>query len=478
MTLAKPLNTTDPLIWQLVEILPVPSHILVVGENLLDLLQNLQAAGYCTVGIEPEYFPPAAGYFDGVLIIQSIPHFPPLDFFAQTAQLLCATGKLIVVDQFSQERHQSCKDPHPLLKHFTAIASRFGFEMEACPNMEAIPQTGKSNNAILCFSKSPLPPRWQPGAIRQANHEQMLALFRQCFGHDMSSTHWHWKYADGRGQAVGIWQNNTLVAHYGGTTRDILFFGEPQKGLFPCDVMVKQDSRTSLARKSPFFLVTATFLELYQGYGTQHILALGFPNERHNTVAQRLGFYYNDSVDEMVEVEWMAQACKRQLWTELRRLEPNSEYTKQTLQQLWQAMRLDFTDGVISIRDWDYLKHRYFEHPDNGYHACVVRHRLSKRPYGMVIYRQHSDELELLDIIAPLQAIPTIINHTRKLVGCLGLSRLYCWITDAYAQHFTTTGGIKRKLGIPIPTISWTAGLTQAQVHRRCWLTGGDTDFR
>jgi len=46
----------------------------------------------------------------------------------------------------------------------------------------------------------------------------------------MSPAHWHWKYAEGRGQAIGVWQDKELIAHYGGMTRTYCFLGSRKKG--------------------------------------------------------------------------------------------------------------------------------------------------------------------------------------------------------------------------------------------------------
>jgi len=42
--------------------------------------------------------------------------------------------------------------------------------------------TGRCGYALLRLRKSATPLRWRPGEITEANHEQMLALFKSCFG--------------------------------------------------------------------------------------------------------------------------------------------------------------------------------------------------------------------------------------------------------------------------------------------------------
>lgn len=468
-----------------------------------------------------EDFSAPAESFDVILYQQSAQQIFPLQIFSKSAELLAAGGEILILDEFALKRTRPGKEKLPLLKDFIALAGRFGFEVVAqqdlspvaAPTLEFflagvkkhharladeldLPTSsldelilslradlekhaaGHYGYALLRLKKSAVPPRWLPGEITEANHEQMLALFKSCFGHEMSPAHWRWKYAEGRGQAVGIWQGKELIAHYGGTTRDLLFFGQPQAGLLPCDVMVKQEGRGSLSRKGPFFLVTATFLESYQGYGNQHLVALGFPSERHNAVAKRLGFYHNDEVDHMVEISWTPGPCRPRAWSELKQLSRDDSHDKEVVERIWREMSRDFTAGIIGVRNWDYLKHRYFDHPDKQYEAYLVRNRISKRPYGVFVLRRHEQDCELLDLIAPMKEIQTLIAQARKTAGCLGAERLYCWAAAHYSNLFEATGGEARDIGISIPTISWTAGPPLEQIRQRCWLMGGDADSR
>ena len=468
-----------------------------------------------------EYFSAPTESFDVMLFRDSARYFSPLDIFTKAAELLVQGGEMLILDEFALKRTETGKAGLHLLKHFIDLAGRFGFEVAeqldlssmAVPTLEywlasvkkyrarlaedlglsplSLDElnlsnqadredymTGRCGYALLRLRKSATPLRWRPGEITEANHEQMLALFKSCFGHDMSPAHWHWKYAEGRGQAIGVWQDKELIAHYGGMTRDILFFGQPQKGLQPCDVMVKQEGRGTLSRKGPFFIATATFLESYLGYGKKHTVALGFPSERHNVVAQRLGFYYEDEVDHMVEVSWMPKPCRPQVWTELRKLDCDDAYSEEVTNRLWLLMSQEFKAGLIGVRDWDYLKYRYFNHPEKHYEVFLIRTRFGKSPRGVIVCRQHGGECELLEIIAPLQDIPGIINQARKVAGCAGAKRLYCWVTEHYSKLFLSTGGKAHDLGISIPAGSWTAGPPLEQISNRWWLMGGDTDSR
>lgn len=521
-----------------------PCRLLEAGIGTASALFDLRQRGYEATGITPdpaqanyanehfgadmpvvcarlEDFSAPAESFDVILLRQSAQRIFPLDIFSKSAELLAAGGEVLILDEFALDCTEPGQENRHLLKHFVALAERFGFEVAeqldlssmAVPTLDCrlagvtkhrlrlaedlglplslLDELNLSNQAVrekyasgrygyvlLRLRKPAVPPRWRLGKVTEANHEEMLALFKSCFGHEMSPAHWRWKYAEGRGQAIGVWQDGELIAHYGGTSRDILFFGQPQKGLQPCDVMVKQEGRGSLSRKGPFFLVTATFLESYLGYGKKHTVALGFPSERHNAVAKHLGFYYNDEVDHMVEIGWTPKPCKPRVWTELRKLGCDDGYSKEVSDRLWLRMSREFDAGLIGVRDWHYLKYRYFDHPDKCYGVFLIRNRIGGAPRGLIVCRQHNDECELLEVIAPLKDIPMVIDQARKVAGCAGAKRLYCWITAHYSKLFLATGGEAHDLGISVPIGLWTAGPPLEQIRNRWWLMGGDADSR
>lgn len=520
----------------------LPCRVLEVGIGLASTLVELKQLGYQVTGITPdpaqvqyakkhfgadmpvictrlEDFPVTAESFDLMLFQESAQYISPLDIFTKASELLALGGEMLILDEFALNRTEPGKENLHLLEHFITLAGRFGFEVTeqqdlslmAAPTLDywlarmekhrtllaqslGLPLSlldelklstqadrekyaaGRYGYALLRLKKITVP-RWRLGEITEASHEQMLALFKSCFGHEMSPAHWQWKYAEGRGQAIGVWQDNELIAHYAGTTRDILFFGRKELCLQLCDVMVKQSGRKTLSRKGPFFLAASTFLESHLGFGTKHLLAIGFPNERARALPQKLGLYA-DEVEHMVEISWKPATCVPKLWTEVRRLSCDNEYSEMIANRIWLLMSQEFNTGLIGVRDWNYLKHRYFNHPDKCYEVFLIRNRVGKAPRGLIVCRQHGGECELLEIIAPLNNIPGIINHARKVAGCAGAVRLYCWVTMHYSKLLLQTGGKMHDLGISVPANLWTPGPPLEQIRNRWWLTGGDTDFR
>jgi len=47
-------------------------------------------------------------------------------------------------------------------------------------------------------------------------------------------------------------------------------------------------------------------------------------------------------------------------------------------------MSQEFKAGLIGVRDWDYLKYRYFNHPEKHYEVFLIRTRFGKSPRGVM----------------------------------------------------------------------------------------------
>jgi len=108
----------------------------------------------------------------------------------------------------------------------------------------------------------------------------------------------------------------------------------------------------------------------------------------------------------------------------------------------------------------------------------VVSSRFSGRPLGVVVLRKLEGSCELLDVIAPLANLATIIDQARRLTARWGVPYLYCWITTNYAPLFLQCEGQEEPLDISIPASSWTRNPQSELFVGKWWLMSGDTDFR
>lgn len=466
-----------------------------------------------------EAFTTESGSFDAVLFQESAQYIEPLLIFKKAMNLLTLSGDLIIIDEFALKYDSvGTGKLHPL-QDIIALAGRFGFEllehldlsMMAAPtldhllrittthrknllqdlalNTEQLQQLDESNRnyrnkyasghhgyALLHFRKKS-PPKWRLQLLDKNHIPAMLGLFKNAFHHEMTPATWQWKYGSNLSHQVGAWRGDKLIAHYGGVGRKILFFGQPQMAVQICDVMVDTSERGILTRKGPFFLTTATFLERFIGYGKPYLVGFGFPNERHMKIAERHGLYA--PVGRMTEFSWSTRS-RFPLWgTRLHLINrDHTGLTKTTVNQCWQRMAKDLHGAIVGVRDWDYLLHRYLNHPHQCYQVILVKSRFSLRARGILILRFDPDGCEILDLIAPLAEIPLLITHARRLAGLQGATRVFCRITKNFARHFAVTGGTQHAVNIHIPANAWSDGPHPQTLKDHWWLMSGDKDFR
>ncbi|MBE0550328.1 MAG: GNAT family N-acetyltransferase [Rubrivivax sp.] len=312
--------------------------------------------------------------------------------------------------------------------------------------------------------------------------EAMRSLFKQVFGHEMSAAQWQWKYGDGRACAVGIEQDGRLTAHYGGQRRDLLVFGKPDVGCQMCDVMVEASANRSLARRGPMYRLTATLLETQLGWGQRHRIGFGFPSDRHNVLAKRLGLY--TTVDSLVQVSWPAATApapvhhRSQTVTLVGGAIADSQ--RRAIDRLWRSMASAMTDVVLGVRDAAWLQWRYLQCPHASYTVTLVRSRWWRRPLGLYVTRVQDDALELLDLVAPPANFATLVELARAQAATVSRPLLRARITRSQSARLTSIDPQQvrvEELPIHIPANIHTPGPDPREIENRWFLMGGDADF-
>ena len=460
----------------------------------------------------------AASQFDFILFQESAKYTDPLDLFNKAMALLKPGGRLLILDEFARSRVGETDDGLYLIEDFKKLSSRFGFKPveqldlsdhvlqnlnfllrmieknreRLCEDLGTIPgelekldassrrhqneyAAGHREYALLQLEKGETP-RWRLSRIGDSDKNEMLGLFEQSFGYRMNPALWHWKYGSGRGLQMGVWSGSELVAHYGGMPRAIQYFGASRSAVQIGDVMVLGSERGVMTRSGPFFLMASSFLERYIGLGKPFLLGFGFPQERAMRLAERLGLYAD--VGRMVEMAWTPLPRTPKWLTRLSRVTTADANAHQQIDELWVEMAADLANAVVGVRNWNYLRHRYFEHPTNAYEVYVVRRRLTGGCVGVLVLRRTEERCELIDLVAPLRAIPALVVHARRLAGLGGSTSLHCGITENFSALFSEQEGVKKDMDIRIPTSILGAVPDPECIKNRWWLMLGDTDFR
>jgi len=323
---------------------------------------------------------------------------------------------------------------------------------------------------VPCLVRAERAPRWQIRLATARDMPSIQALFAAVFGHELSAQAWAWKYAQGRGNAILAYQAGELVAHYGALYRDIEVNGQRDWALQVVDVMVHPKHRGVMTKQGAFFLMTATWDEVYGP------LAFGFPTARHMQLGQRLGIYADAGA--MVELRWQPENARPRLMTHLVSVDLSLATHREKVAALWQAMRADLSERVVGERGPQWLAHRFMQHPHRRYEVLAVSRRLGGAWDGVIVWRDEAGRIEVLDLIAPLRAIPRLIDHARRICALRGCREVYMWMAAASAAWVQTAGATVHDTEMRIPTDCWTGAPAARGLIDRWWLTGGDTDFR
>lgn len=353
----------------------------------------------------------------------------------------------------------------------TLSGSRYNLIQSTMPS----PGAGTKNAGVFYLRRNSTSPRWRISSLTQNDYPAFAFLFKLVFRQSFSKQMWIWKYGNKQGFSVAAWSGTDLVAHYGGIVRNVIAFGKPLIALQVCDAMVAPDQRAVMTKTGAMFQVTSAFLELFQGLGPI-TLAYGFPNRRAMRLGEKLGLY--SEVGGLLELRWPGKSQRTVLSIRTRVLQPDSVEDRNDLNELWNCMATDHMDSVIGVRDWHYLTHRYFHHPEKRYELILVRRRLTGTPIGLLVLRKEETAVALVDLICQFKYIKILIKEAKRLTHLWKCNSLYTWISRQHANRFTSKDISIRDIDLSIPTNAWVPQpFNTHQLFDRWWLTMGDTDF-
>lgn len=490
------------------------------GEQLAEVLGDID----CLHSIETER------RYDGIIMEGTFEYEAQLRFLNDFRDILKPNGRLCLANEFLYDDSAIAYSPLANCSSFEQLAVRLGYEIETCQDhseaaqksidqcIRLLAREGQSERggegcedaelrAALTLNLSEFNSRrrcfrvyslcYKPGSqvsypqarfssIEDIDGQEIREVFEKSFGVDFDLDLWRWKYlrGDGKGVVARLEKGGDIVAHYGGAPRSIDYFGEPSTAIQVCDVMVMPEKRTSFGRSSLFFKTACTFLEREIGNTVKHLLGFGFPNKKAMNIALRLGLYHK--TDDLIELSFEQDFNGKSTdegEPRLLDLDMDQVEHRQWIDRLWQRMRADFRNGIIGVRDAEYIRYRYFDHPGNkGYHSYFLFQDDSPEPCALVVFKEHEGSLLLMDILCEVGEMHGYLGNLRTLLTSRQLRIGECtgmklWLTKVPAQQFQFDGVLERDLGISIPCNSWNPGPPVDVLYGKWWLTAGDMDF-
>ncbi|MDY0189354.1 MAG: GNAT family N-acetyltransferase [Desulfuromonas sp.] len=318
------------------------------------------------------------------------------------------------------------------------------------------------------------PSKWVTSWAKQKDEQQLLALFRSAFKDTMSTAQWRWKYGQSDPLGAVAREQGEIIAFYGGIPRNICICGQKHSAVQIGDVMVAPHRQRVFTRHGALFKVASAFVEGVVGEDKAYLCGYGFPSERHNRLGELLGLY--GSIGKLLEATWPPIYRNPALLYTVRQLDTSHAHK---INQLWETMAENLRHRVVLERDSSYVTHRYLQHPEVNYISLFVTQRITGKPVGLIILRDHGETgVELLDMIAASRHMPLLVKIAQHKSAQIKRSQLFSWITQSVVDCVVETDPQVNDLNLPLPTIIWQQKNNILHTYGKWWLIGGDTDFR
>ena len=321
--------------------------------------------------------------------------------------------------------------------------------------------------------------RWQVRAVCADDHAEMAALFAAAFGHDMPQALWRWKYHTGLGTARFVClRDGTAVAHYGGWSRLVWMAGKTVRALQSVDVLVRRDQRGVLTRNGPLVMSANALYGEEIGEGRAHTFGFGFPSLRLERLGLKIDLF--QAGDDVLELRWPCYTMRPDWRVQVREMNdwPGQRFDA-AVNAAWQVMAADFAADALGVRDAQWLRYRYLEHPLNRYHLLAVQKRLGGGVRGIaVLCAREGGAFELLDLIGARRQFPRLVRAARRFAATQGGTTLFGW----FARNNST--GLEKTQAVQTHTPDMRQVFTVcrepllSKLRRIWWFSSGDMDFR
>lgn len=315
--------------------------------------------------------------------------------------------------------------------------------------------------------------------VSAADMPAVLDLHAGVFGGQADADWFAWKYAAGKGSAVGVWNSaGRLVAHCGGVPRTLLQAGCAVRGIQVGDVMVAPAWRGILTRHGPFYHACRQFYFSRIGAApAPYQIGFGFPSERamRLPVALKLGWQGGS----LASLCWEASQAKGlSRWWRCSPLDPAAADFDQAVALAWDAMAASLTEAIVGERNPDYVRWRFLQRPGRQYRLFMLHRPWTHKPAGIAILDLKDPQAaHWLDWIGPPDLLGVACEAALAEVARGGAMTMTAWaspmVAEALKDGLTHAPEVAACIGIPRNSC-----ITEEQIHSsRWWWMGGDTDF-
>lgn len=286
----------------------------------------------------------------------------------------------------------------------------------------------------------------------------ILKLWKTAFKADMAEEFFKWKYLDNpfnKSMMLCVAQNSEIVTFYGGIPFKFQYKDKTVQAVHLMDIMSHPGHR-----QHKVFEKTARKFMTYFCTPDSLLLMYGFPGKVHYSIGRKILNYEKISKISYFKAFSEKSACKENASEkELLFLEPVTD-TKDMAKKIdlvWEKNRKFYPFSII--RDADFVRWRYFNHPDKQYHILGFLNSEAGLAQAWAVLALKEKKAVLVDMVAPdkLDLFRQIIKLTGSYLSERGIEQIETWLPENHflASHAAACGFEEQNepLGI-IPTVS------------------------
>lgn len=282
---------------------------------------------------------------------------------------------------------------------------------------------------------------WHCRDYQAGDEHQILALFGEVFGRELSLAFWKWRFVNnpfGRGMINLLFDGDKLIGHYAVIPMDVQVQGKLLKAVFSMTTMTHAD----YGGQGIFTYLAEETYRLCHQRGYQFVY--GLPNRNsYSGFTRKLGWR---GLGRMAALERKLPTGAR-TGSIARAIKP-IEHFDDKVNSLWDKVKQDYT--VIIPRTREFLNWRFVQNPDVGYAKFVFANNEELSGYVVLKVYSAPDGVKghIVDMltIESEEVVGGLLDCSYGYLAAQGIDNLSCWCQDnCFHAHILESEGFTSK---------------------------------
>ncbi len=274
-------------------------------------------------------------------------------------------------------------------------------------------------------------------SFRQGDESGILKLWKVAFKGNLPMKRFKWKYLDTPYQEtmmLCVTKSGEVVTFYGGVPYKFQYGKTTSQGVQLMDIMSHPDHR-----KHKVFAKTAEHFISHFCTSDNLLYMYGFPGSVHYAIGERILNYQKVTPAAYLEMNISDFLCRHLSNTQHKTITLKSvkdqDLDDTDWANLWQ--RFSHAYPFSLVRDAQFLKWRFFQHPEKTYKIYQFIEKIDNKIIGYAVLSIEQERAILVDFLAmhSLTIFQGILNRLCIHLSHKNVNHLVTWLPD---NHFLT----------------------------------------